>query len=76
MLKNLLLYNKTKTLKNKVIILKKKFTQTNENQDQVKKQLKNIFNFFIFNFTLFNKRSTKYFNLLFFIDKKNFTFND
>ena len=33
MLKNLLLYNKTKTLKEEVIILKKKLAQINKNQD-------------------------------------------
>ena len=33
MLKNLMLYNKTKTLKEEIMILKKKFTQANKNQD-------------------------------------------
>ena len=68
MLKNVKLHDKTK-------ILKKELAQTKEKQDQVIKQLKNIFDFFIFNFIV-EKQSTKHFDSFLLTDKKNSTFDD
>ena len=68
MLRNVKLHDKTK-------ILKKELAQAKEKRNQVIKQLRNISNFFIFNFIV-EKQSTKHFNLSLLIDEKNFTFND
>ena len=68
MSRNVELYDKTK-------ILKKELAQAKKKQDQVIKQLKNISNFFIFNFIV-EKRSTKHFNSFLLTDKKNSTFDD
>ena len=68
MSRNIELYNKTK-------ILKKKLTQAEEKRNQVIKQLRNIFNFFTFNFIV-KKQNTKHFDLFLFTDKKNSTFNN
>ena len=68
MSKNVKLHDKTK-------ILKKELVQAKEKRNQIIKQLKNIFNFFTFNFIV-EKRSMKHFDLSFLIDKKNSTFDD
>ena len=68
MLKNVELHDKTK-------ILKKELAQAKKKRDQVIKQLRNIFNFFTFNFIV-EKRNTKHSDLSFFTDKKNSTFDD
>ena len=68
MSRNFKLHNKTK-------ILKKELAQAKKKRDRVIKQLKNIFNFFTFNFIV-EKQSTKHFNSFLFIDEKNSTFDD
>ena len=68
MLKNVKLHNKTK-------ILKKKLAQAKKKQDRVIEQLRNIFNFFTFNFII-KKQSIKHSNLSFLTNEKIFTFND
>ena len=68
MLKNVKLYNKTK-------ILKKKLAQAKEKRNQIIKQLRNIFNFFIFNFIV-EKQSTKHSDLFLLTNEKNSTFNN
>ena len=68
MLKNVKLHDKTK-------ILKKELAQAKEKRDQVIKQLRNISDFFTFNFIV-EKRSTKHSDSSLLTDKKNFTFND
>ena len=60
MLKNVELYDKTK-------ILKKELAQVKEKQNQIIKQFKNTFNFFIFNFIV-KKQSTKHSDSSFLID--------
>ena len=68
MSRNVKLHNKTK-------ILKKELAQAKEKRDRIIKQLKNIFNFFTFNFMIKNQ-NTKHSDLYFLIDKKNSTFDD
>ena len=68
MSRNVELHDKTK-------ILKKELAQAKEKRDRVIKQLRNISDFFTFNFIV-KKQSTKHFDLSFLIDKKNSTFND
>ena len=68
MSRNVELHDKTK-------ILKKELTQAKEKQDQIIKQLRNIFDFFTFNFIV-KKQNTKHSDLYLFIDEKNFTFDD
>ena len=68
MLRNVELHNKTK-------ILKKELAQAKEKRNQVIKQLRNIFDFFTFNFIV-EKQSTKHSDSFFLTDKKNFTFDD
>ena len=68
MSRNVELHDKTK-------ILKKKLVQAKEKRDQIIKQLKNIFNFFTFNFIV-EKQNTKHSNLSLLTNKKNSTFND
>ena len=68
MLRNVELHDKTK-------ILKKELAQAKEKRNQVIKQLRNIFNFFTFNFIV-EKQSTKHFNLSLLTDEKNSTFDD
>ena len=68
MSKNVELHDKTK-------ILKKKLAQAKEKRDRVIEQLRNISNFFIFNFIV-EKQSTKHFDSSLLIDEKNFIFDD
>ena len=68
MLRNVKLHDKTK-------ILKKELAQAKEKRDQIIKQLRNIFDFFTFNFIV-EKRNTKHSDSFLLTDKKNFTFND
>ena len=68
MLRNVKLHNKTN-------ILKKEFAQAKKEQDQVIKQLRNIFDFFTFNFIV-EKRSIKHFDSSFLTDEKNSIFNN
>ncbi len=62
-------------LHNKMKILKKEFAQAKEKRNQVIKQLRNISDFFTFNFIV-EKQSTKHSDLFLSTDKKNFTFDD
>ena len=68
MLRNVELHNKTK-------ILKKELAQAKEKQDRVIKQLRNISDFFTFNFIV-KKQSTKHSDSFLLTDKKNSTFDD
>ena len=68
MLKNVELHNETK-------ILKKELAQAKKKRDRIIKQLRNIFNFFIFNFIV-EKQSMKHSDSSLLTDKKNSIFNN
>ena len=68
MLRNVELYDKTKTLE-------KELAQAKEKRNRVIKQLRNISDFSTFNFIV-EKQNTKHSNLFLLTDKKNSTFDN
>ena len=68
MLRNVKLHDEIK-------ISKKELAQAKEKQDRIIEQLRNISNFFTFNFIV-EKQNTKHSDLFLLIDEKNFTFDD